>query len=87
VAVLSFVIVVADYWQGNGIGQELLRHLLPVAEEVGYERIEGVVLRANQKMLQLSRELGFTVSPYPGDATLVHIGKDLRTNVTDIAGC
>lgn len=73
----EFAVVVADNWQGRGIGRELLRHLFGVAEDAGFTRIEGIVLRANKNMLRLSRELGFTVSHYPGDANLVHIGKDL----------
>jgi acetyltransferase len=80
---VEFAIVVADYWQGHGIGRELLRHLFTVAEVVGHKQIEGIVLRANTKMLQLVRQMGFTISPYPGDATLVQVGKDLRTSEPD----
>jgi acetyltransferase len=73
----EFAVVVADNWHGRGIGRELLRHLFGVAEDAGLTRIEGTVLRANTNMLRLCRELGFTVSQYPGDAKLVHIGKVL----------
>ena len=73
----EFAVVVDDNWQGHGIGRELLLHLFSAAEEVGLERIEGIVLRANRNMLRLCRELGFTVSQYPGDAKLVRVDKDL----------
>ena len=73
----EFAVVVADRWQGRGLGRELLRHLFRVAEEVGLTQIEGIVLRTNKKMLRLCRELGFTVRQYPGDAELVCINKDL----------
>ncbi|NIA26777.1 MAG: GNAT family N-acetyltransferase [Desulfobulbaceae bacterium] len=73
----EFAVVIADDWQGRGIGRELLRHLFDVAEESGFARIEGTVLRVNKNMLRLCREVGFTVSQYPGDAGLVCISKDL----------
>jgi len=73
----EFAIVVADDWHGHGIGRELLRNLFSAAEDVGFRRIEGVVLKANNNMLRLCRELGFTVSQYPGDARLVQIDKHL----------
>lgn len=73
----EFAIVVADDWQGRGIGQELLRHLFSVAQDTGLAHIEGVVLRDNQNMLRLCRELGFKVSQYPGDVELVCVEKDL----------
>jgi acetyltransferase len=73
----EFAIVVADDWQGRGIGRELLRHLFAVAEESGFARMEGIVMSANENMLRLCRDLGFTVSPYPGDAQLVCVGKAL----------
>lgn len=76
---VEFAIVIADTWQGQGIGRELLRHLFNVAEEVGHRRIEGVALKANTKMLRLARELRFEIDPYPGDASLVRLGKDIQS--------
>ena len=73
----EFAIVVADNWHGRGIGRELLRHLFGVAEDAGLKRIEGAVLRANNNMLRLCRELGFTVSQFTGDAELVRVDKNL----------
>ena len=73
----EFAIVVADAWQGQGIGRELLRLLFDEAKRAGYGRIEGIVLKANSGMLQLCRELGFTVNPYPGDASLVGVSRDV----------
>lgn len=73
----EFAIVVADDWQGRGVGRELLRHLFRVAKDAGLAHIEGTVLRANTNMLQLCSELGFTASQYPGDAKLIHVKKAL----------
>ena len=73
----EFAVVVGDNWQGYGIGRELMRHLFVVAEDAGFERIEGAVLKANSNMIHFCRELGFAVSGYPGDAQLVRVTKDL----------
>jgi acetyltransferase len=73
----EFAVVVADNWQGRGVGRELLHHLFSVAQGVGIEQIEGIVLRENQIMLRLCRELGFTVRQYPDDVELVRISKEI----------
>ena len=73
----EFAVVVADNWQGCGVGRELMRHLFIVAEDAGFEHIEGAVLKANSNMIHFCRELGFKVSGYPGDAQLVRVTQDL----------
>ncbi len=75
----EFAVVVADSWQGRGLGRELLRHLFRIAEDVGLTQIEGIVLRTNKKMIRFCRKLGFTVMQHPDDAELVCIKKELRT--------
>lgn len=77
---VEFAVVVADEWQGRGIGRELLRRLFDVAEESGFSRIEGTILRANKNMLALCRQLGFTVSQCQGDAGLISVAKELGVN-------
>ncbi|HSG65471.1 MAG TPA: GNAT family N-acetyltransferase, partial [Gammaproteobacteria bacterium] len=47
----EFAIVVADAWQGQGIGRELLRQLFEIAQATGIGRMEGFVLKVNRKML------------------------------------
>lgn len=73
----EFAVVVSDKWRGCGVGRELMRHLFIVAEDAGFERIEGAVLKANSNMIHFCRELGFTVSGYPDDAQLVLVSKVL----------
>ncbi|MGI9223104.1 MAG: GNAT family N-acetyltransferase [Woeseiaceae bacterium] len=75
--IAEFAVVVADDWQGHGIGRELMHHLLVVAEDAGFEHIEGAVLKSNSQMIRFCRELGFAVKPYPDDAQLVLVAKDV----------
>lgn len=73
----EFAVVVADRWQNRGIATALLRKLFRVAVDAGSHSIEGLVLRENAKMLELARDLGFEMRPYPEDASLVAVRKDL----------
>lgn len=60
-----FSILVADRWQGMGIGACLLAHCLNIARQRDIKEIFGMVLAENVKMLALGRKLGFTVSYCP----------------------
>lgn len=73
----EFAIVVADDWQGLGIATQLLRELIAVADSAGIETLEGLVLRDNVAMLELTLELGFTVERDPDDATVVRVVRRL----------
>ena len=75
----EFAVVVADEWQGRGIGGKLLLQLIDMAKETGFERLEGVVLKSNEHMLALCRHLGFAVSPYAGDVALMWVSRELQS--------
>jgi len=67
----EFAIVVADAWQGSGLGRELLQRLVRHARESGVRRVWGDVLWGNLPMIGLVRALGGELRLHPGDATLV----------------
>ncbi|HXX82482.1 MAG TPA: GNAT family N-acetyltransferase [Casimicrobiaceae bacterium] len=73
----EIALVIADAWQGQGLGRRLLETLLEHAEEAGLHEVAGTVLATNRAMLGLARLLGFTVSAEPGDATVVRIRRSL----------
>ena len=72
-------LVLADAWQGQGLGRRLLETLLEHAESAGVREALGTVLATNVAMLRLVRSMGFTVKPEPGDATVRRISRQLRT--------
>jgi len=72
-------LVLADAWQGQGLGRRLLETLLEHAASAGIREAVGTVLATNVAMLRLLRSMGFTVSPEPGDATVRRISRQLRT--------
>jgi acetyltransferase len=74
----EFALVVADDWQGRGLGRRLLEALLGAAQAAGAERIWGDVMIENRAMLGLARSLGFSVSRSPLDATARRVRRTLE---------
>ena len=70
-------LVIADVWQGRGLGRRLLATLIEHAQSARVQQIVGVVLATNEAMLRLARSMGFSVNAEPGDATVMRIRRDL----------
>lgn len=68
--VAEYGLLVRTDLQGHGLGWALLAHLRDYAAADGLQRIEGLVLWDNAKMLRMCREFGFAISPHPADSTL-----------------
>jgi len=66
----EFALVIADAWQGRGIGRRMMDKLIAVARGRGLERIYGDVLAMNRPMLAFCNRLGFTLSRHPDDPTV-----------------
>ena len=73
----EFAIVVDDAWHHKGIATELLRRLIDVARDRRIRRMDGIVLRENEGMLRLARDLGFERQSVPEDPQLVRVSLDL----------
>jgi acetyltransferase len=59
----EFAIVIADAWQGQGLGARLIAALLEHAKRSGVARLAGVTHAGNRAMRLLARRLGFGVQP------------------------
>jgi len=57
----EFAVVVADEFQGKGLGTKLVDMLIGIGEDKGLESIYGIVLPDNKKMMDLCRALGFDI--------------------------
>jgi acetyltransferase len=64
----EFAIVIADAWQGNGLGRALMERLIDGARRHGLRRLVGSILAVNTSMLALAIALGFAVHVDPDDA-------------------
>jgi len=56
----EFAVVVADNYQGRGLGTKLVDMLIEFAREKGLETIYGTVMSENVKMIQLCEKLGLS---------------------------
>ena len=74
----EMALVLADAWQGQGLGRRLLATLIEHAQAAGVREMVGLVLADNKGMLRLARGMGFAPSPDPEDPLLVRITRDLR---------
>jgi len=63
----EFALVVADDFNGKGLGSRLMESIMDVAREKGLSEIEGLVLANNAGMLRLMRGLGYEVKAYADD--------------------
>ena len=73
----EFAIVIADEWQGKGLGRCMMQELIEAATAVGMRHLEGLVLRENRHMLQMVRDLGFRIENNAEDPDLVYVRIEL----------
>ena len=78
--VAEFAMLVADAWQGKGVGRRLFATLVRAARAVGAREIFGEVLSMNRRMIALARDAGFHVASVPGDATVCTVRLPLETS-------
>jgi len=57
----EYAVVVADAWQGRGIGIMLSEYSISIARRLGTTSIWGIVSPENNKMILMARQLGFSV--------------------------
>jgi acetyltransferase len=74
----EFAIAVDDAWHGTGLAGILMYTLMSIARSRGLVTMEGLVLRANDKMLKLARQLGFRLERRPDDPVSVRVVRSLR---------
>ena len=75
----EFAIVLADDWQGRGLGRKLLTSLIAAAKSHGVRRLVGTSLSSNSGMLALARRMGFRLAPDPASATITTLALDLTS--------
>ena len=58
----EFAIIVADQWQGKGLGPKLVEEVIAIARERGVKLLYGEVLATNQPMIEMVKRLGFSLT-------------------------
>jgi acetyltransferase len=79
----EYAIAVRSDWKGRGVGLLLMTCLIDIARQRGIGELVGEVLRENQPMLQMCRELGFSMVPQLADPAIVLVKKILSDDRAD----
>lgn len=72
-------IVVADAWQGRGLGTELMRSLVSAARERGIRRLVGETLAENSSIAGWARRFGFVARTEPHSGGQITLTLDLAS--------
>ena len=70
-------IAVRPEYKERGVGWTLLDFVARDAKARGIKTLESVECRDNVRAIALEKEMGFTATSYPGDATLTLVRKSL----------
>lgn len=73
----EFALVVADAWQGKGIGSRLMQALMEAARQRGLGTMDGEILASNHNMLHLMTSLGFSLHTSGEDPGVKLASKEL----------
>jgi acetyltransferase len=76
----EFAIVVDDAWQGTGVAGLLMQTLIRTARLRGLQRMEGLVLANNHRMLHFTRQLGFEPQREPDDPGTIRVVRSLQSD-------
>jgi acetyltransferase len=63
----EFSLVVADDFNGKGLGSRLMESIMDLARDKGLSEIDGLVLANNAGMLKLMKSLGFAIKRFAED--------------------
>jgi acetyltransferase len=73
----EFAIIVLSHLQGRGIGRLLMEEIIAYAKTRGIRQVFGDVLAENQRMLNLARDLGFTLKSIAEGPSVIRVAKTL----------
>jgi RimJ/RimL family protein N-acetyltransferase len=72
----DFAVVVADEWQGRGIGSRVSRELLRRAADNGVRRLTAITLEENRAARRMLRRLGFRTTGFGGGVVELELALD-----------
>jgi len=74
----EYAVIVRSDVKGSGLGYVLMQTIIDYARKRGIGELYGLVLRENERMLAMCREMGFVLRAVPDDPTLVEVVLALR---------
>jgi len=79
----EYALVVADDWQGRGLGRQLMSRLIEAARDQGLELIEGLVIGNNRPMRNLMQTCGMVDDVDEEDVSMRRIWLTLNAPVEE----
>ncbi len=73
----EYAIIVRTDWKRRGLGYALMNRLLNFAADRGITTIFGEVLRENENMLNMARDLGFSSKPDSDDPGIIEVRRQV----------
>jgi acetyltransferase len=61
--------IVADPWQGLGLGTKMIEYVIEICKDKGLESIYGIMLPDNRRAIRVMKDMGFTIE-YRDDDTV-----------------
>jgi acetyltransferase len=82
----EYAILLRSDLKGQGLGWALMQRLIELATHAGLRTLHGQVLRDNSGMLEMCRQLGFSLMADPGDPTVVRVELSVSSGDQPSAG-
>jgi acetyltransferase len=80
----EFAVTVRSDFKGRGLGWTLMQHLIGYATARGIGMLHGAVLRDNEPMIKLCRDLGFSTEEDLQDPTIYQACRRLQDGSRDV---
>jgi GNAT superfamily N-acetyltransferase len=71
-------IAILPEYKKKGLSWALLEHVAHFAEAKGVKTLQSIESRDHHAAIDMEREMGFTATSYPGDASLVLVQRTLQ---------
>jgi acetyltransferase len=75
---VEFALTVRSDLKGHGIGFFLMGRLIEIARAKGYKRLIALVLRENERMLQICREYHFHIDDNAAEPSVLAVTLELK---------
>ena len=56
--------IVADPWQGLGLGSKMIDYMIEICKDKNLETIYGLILGDNLRAIDIMRKMGFTIEHF-----------------------
>lgn len=69
----EFAIIIADEWQGKGLGSEMTNFMISIAKEMKFEKLYALLYSHNQQMQEIFSKKGFAIKKAEGNTSYAEL--------------